>query len=226
MRTTFMVLGTLIFLSCFSALNAQTTCKVLKPEISVTYVGSCKQGLADGMGEAKGEDFYKGEFVKGLPDGKGNYIWKNGAAYQGEWKKGLRDGKGTYTFKSNGKDSTLAGKWKNDKYLGNPNYAPYVVEYRNNIGRISFIRVGDRPYVKYKFSRNGIELNNISDLLMQGSSGSESSTGSFTGFEQVTFPFKGKVSFSAPNSFQAAILTCELRYLINEPGSWIVTIFY
>jgi hypothetical protein len=221
-----MIPGTLIFLTGFSALNAQPTCKVLKPEISATYIGSCMQGLADGEGEAKGEDFYKGEFVKGLPDGTGTYIWKNGATYKGEWKKGLRDGNGIYSYKSNAKDSVLAGKWKNDKYLGNPNNAHYVVEYRNNIGRVSFIRVGDRPYVKYRFSRNGIDSNIISNILMQGSSGSESNSASFTGFEQVNFPFKGRITFNAPNNFQSAILTCELRLVINEPGSWIVTVFF
>ena len=69
-------------------LYGQTSeCKVLKPEISGTYVGSCKQGLASGEGEATGIDFYKGEFVKGLPHGKGTYIWKNGATYTGDWKR-------------------------------------------------------------------------------------------------------------------------------------------
>jgi hypothetical protein len=227
MKRVNMIFGTLILLvACYSAINAQTDCKVLKPEIAGSYVGSCKQGLADGMGEATGEDFYKGEFVKGLPDGEGNYVWKNGATYKGQWKKGFRDGNGTYSFRSSGKDSTLTGKWKNDKYVGNPNSTPYVIEYRNSIGRVSCARVGDRPYVKYKFTRNGGELNSISNLLMQGSSGSESNSTAFTGFEYVTFPFKGKVNFNAPSAFQTSMLTCELRLTISEPGSWVVTIFY
>jgi len=221
-----MVITIIILLGFFSMLNSQTTCKVLKPEISASYAGTCKNGLADGTGEATGEDYYKGDFVKGLPDGKGTYIWKNGATYIGEWEKGLRDGNGTYTSKINGKDSVLVGKWKNDKYLGNPAIAKYTVEYRNSIGRVSFIRVGDRPYVRYKFSRNGSESLNISNLLMQGSSGSENTSASFTGFDEVKFPFKGKVSFFAPSSFMTSTLTCELRFVINEPGSWIVTMFY
>ena len=221
-----MLVGTVILFGFVSMLCAQNTCKVLKPEISVSYTGPCKQGLADGIGEATGDDYYKGDFVKGLPDGKGTYIWKNGATYNGEWKKGLRDGTGTYSFKSEGKDSVLVGKWKNDKYLGNPAVALYAVEYRNSIGRVSFIRVGDRPYVRYKFSRNGAESMGISNLLMQGSSGFESTSASFTGFEEVTFPFKGKVTFNAPNSFMTSMLTCELRFVINTPGSWIVTMFY
>jgi hypothetical protein len=206
--------------------NAQSNCIVLKAEISGSYVGECKKGLANGNGEAKGEDYYKGEFSNGYPDGNGMYIWKDGANYKGEWKKGLRDGNGTYSFIRLGKDSTLVGKWKNDKYIGSANIAQYKIEYRNNIGRVSFMRVGDRPYVKYKFSRNGIESTNISNLLLQGSSGNESLTGIFAGFEQVTFPFKGKISFIAPNALMETTLNCELQFLINEPGSWVVTLFY
>jgi hypothetical protein len=120
----------------------------------------------------------------------------------------------------------LQKREKGDKNIGERALAPYVIEYRNSIGRVSCIKMGNRPYVKYKFSRNGEESNNISDLLMQGSSGSERTGTSFTGFEQVTFPFKGKVTFKAPSSFMTSILTCELRLVINDPGSWIVTIFY
>ena len=209
-----------------SVINAQNDCKVLMPAIGDSYTGSCKQGLADGLGEAFGIDRYKGKFKKGFPNGVGTYIWQSGDTYQGEWKKGRRDGDGKFTFKFKGRDSVLAGVWKEDKYLGERVLAPYVIEYQNGIGRVTCMKVGDRPYVKFKFSRNGEELNNISNLLMQGSSGSESGTVSFTGFEQVTFPFKGKVIFNAPNTFQTATISCELRLIINEPGSWIVTMFY
>jgi hypothetical protein len=209
-----------------SDIFAQSNCRVLMPSISITYDGSCKQGLADGKGEATGTDRYIGDFRKGLPEGEGVYIWHTGERYVGEWKKGLRDGEGVLTFKYLDRDSVLAGIWKEDKYVGEREVAPYVIEYRDGIGRISVFRTGDRPYVRYKFSRNGAESNSISNLLLQGSSGSESMTASFTGFEQVTFPFKGKVVFKAPNNFYTAILNCELRLTINNPGAWVVTIFY
>ncbi len=97
---------------------AQTSCRVLLPSISVSYSGDCRRGLADGTGQATGEDFYKGNFVKGLPEGNGTYIWKNGAKYEGEWEKGMRDGYGIYTHKVQDQDTVLDGQWKDNKYLG------------------------------------------------------------------------------------------------------------
>ena len=207
-------------------ISAQTNCKVLLPGLAGKYTGDCKEGLADGTGEATGEDFYKGEFVKGLPDGEGTYLWKNGATYIGEWKRGLRHGKGRYEFNYQGRDSILAGEWKNDKFIGIKVPPPYIIEYRNGIGRVTCWKVGDRPYVKYKFSRAGGESYSINNLLMQSNSGSERTTTEFTGYEQVEFPFWGKITFTAPNAWYTAMITCELRLTINEPGAWIITISY
>lgn len=204
-----------------SGLFAQDECQVLLPRIAVSYNGPCKKGLADGQGEAIGADHYIGEFRKGYPDGHGTYKWQTGEIYEGEWSRGLRNGDGRYTFKVNGRDSVLVGKWKDDKYIGIPSIPPYVVDYRNGLGRVSFVKSGDRPYVRYVFSRGS-----VNGLLMTGSSGMENLTTSFTGYEQVNFPFKGTLKFSAPNAWMTAMIYCELRFTINEPGAWVVTISY
>ncbi len=220
---TFILTGLLYFGSVFG----QGDCKVLLPALEGTYTGDCKAGLADGTGEAIGEDYYKGEFVKGLPDGVGNYLWKNGSTYTGDWKKGKRHGKGRYESATQEGDSILAGDWRNDKFIGAKTPPPYVVEYRTGIGRVSCMKVGNRPYVKYKFSRLGAEgFSLINNLLMQSGSGSEKIAPDFTGYEQVNFPFWGRMTFNAPNAFYTASINCELRITINEPGAWIVTISF
>jgi hypothetical protein len=226
MKRTILFTGLLTAFLFAGDLSAQTTCQVLLPGLKGTYTGDCKAGLADGSGEAIGVDFYKGEFVKGLPEGEGTYLWSNGAVYIGEWKNGLRHGNGKYEFKYHDKDSVLMGEWKNDKFLGKKTPPPYLIEYRTGIGRVSCFKVGDRPYVKYKFSRAGGESYSINNLFMQSSSGSERTNSDFTGYEQVEFPFWGKITFTAPNAWYTATISCELRLTINEPGAWIVTISY
>jgi len=208
------------------SLSAQTVCKVLIPGLEGIYSGDCKSGLADGTGEALGEDYYKGEFVKGYPEGEGIYLWKSGAKYSGEWKKGMRNGKGRYEYTDKEKDLVQEGEWKNDNFIGTKVPQPYVIEYLSGIGRVTCIRVGDRPYVKYRFSRTGAETSLLDGLLMQSSSGSEKSSPEFTGYEQVEFPFWGKLTFTAPNAWYSAMIDCELRLTINQSGSWIVTISY
>jgi hypothetical protein len=228
MRKTLLFTIMLTLPSCLAVLFSQTNCKVLIPSISDSYTGSCKQGLADGKGEAYGVDQYIGDFKKGLPNGKGTYIWQTGSRYEGSWKNGMRDGDGKYTFKNDGRDSVLSGIWKEDKYVGIKAVAPYVVQYLSGISRVSCIRAGEVPYVKYKFSRSGgkAEENDIQNLTFQGSTGQESVQTDFVGFEQVTFPFEGKVRFEAPNTLNTTTVNCELRLLINQPGSWTVTIYF
>jgi len=213
--------GILIMTLFISVMFGQDECYVLLSRIGVTYTGSCKKGLADGQGEAIGIDHYKGEFKKGYPDGQGTYKWQTGETYVGEWTKGLRNGQGKYTFKYRDRDSTLAGRWKDDKYIGVEALPPYIIEYKNGIGRISCMRVGDRPYVRFAFSRSG-----ISGLLMQASSGSETMTDSFIGYEQAEFPFKSIIKFSAPNAWMTAMIYCELRLTINQPGAWMITMSF
>lgn len=229
MKKLLLLMTILIVPISIGSIYAQTTCKVLLPRIGDSYTGECKQGLADGAGEAFGVDQYKGEFRKGLPEGIGTYIWQTGDKYEGSWKRGLRDGDGTFTFQYMGRDSVLAGAWKADKFIGKKDLPAYVIQYRSNIGRVSVLKMGDHlNYVRIKFSsgRDEGSMYNVSALTLQGSSGTESLTGNFNGFESVSFPFEGKARFTVPSQFNTASLNCELRFVINEPGAWTVTIFY
>ena len=130
-----------------ATLSAQDSgCKVLMESISGTYIGDCKKGLADGHGKAQGTDSYEGQFRKGLPNGTGTYIWSTGETYTGQWKKGIREGQGKYVFNSLGRDSVLTGYWKDNKYVGEKPLDPYVIEYRNSIGRVSCMNIPSKPY--------------------------------------------------------------------------------
>lgn len=113
------ILLIIVTFTIIEQLNAQSEpCQVLQKEISGTYTGECKNGLANGEGASIGEDRYTGTFKNGLPDGKGKYVFSNGDIYQGYWKDGHKDGKGKFTFRINGEKQVLVGYWKNDEYVG------------------------------------------------------------------------------------------------------------
>jgi hypothetical protein len=132
-------------LLCAGVAAAQPACKVLDPELQGAYVGGCKDGLAEGYGEARGDAQYRGEFKAGRPHGKGEKIWPGGDRYEGDFVEGRKHGTGMYVW---GRRSPWAGQrytggyandqrhgygvyewpggeryagpWENDRYMGAP----------------------------------------------------------------------------------------------------------
>lgn len=222
-----MLAATALFTLLPLILCAQEECRVLMPAIAGKYTGECKKGLAEGHGSATGTDSYSGNFKKGLPDGEGTYIWASGSVYTGHWKAGMKEGHGTFRFRINERDSVQTGYWKEDSFQGEKAIAPYAVTYRTGVTRTTFAKQSTpESFVSFKFSRTGSTAFNIEGLLLQGSSGNESVTTAFTGFTETIYPFTGKVQFRAPNLLNTVINNYELRFTINEPGSWTVTIYY
>lgn len=91
--------------TCLDALlgdKSQKSCEVMDPNIGETYVGGCKNGRAEGYGEAKGRDVYRGTFLEGNQHGHGVYMWGSSTQlrnyrYEGEYQHGEVTGQGKYT---------------------------------------------------------------------------------------------------------------------------------
>lgn len=47
-------------------------------------------------------DYYKGEFINGLPEGYGEYLWKDLSSYKGDFKQGQRSGYGVWKVNDHG----------------------------------------------------------------------------------------------------------------------------
>lgn len=95
---------------------------MLDPELQSSYAGSCKDGLADGYGEASGLAQYQGGFRAGRKYGKGTKTWPSGDRYVGDFVNDRKQGEGTYTW---GPRSAWAG----EKYSGS-----YLDDRRNGFG--------------------------------------------------------------------------------------------
>ena len=149
-----------IFLVSLNAYSQKSDCKVNIPEISESYTGDCRKGLAHGQGIASGIDQYEGRFVKGLPDGKGTYTWAQGNYYEGEWKKGLKEGYGKMVYG----DSVVTGYWKKDQYQGEKLIAPYKITQSMNVSRATIKKsAGSVSGVRIKIMQGGIENTVIED---------------------------------------------------------------
>lgn len=158
---TYIFLMSLTFLFPWPA-SGQGPCKVLLPAISANYEGSCKKGLAEGTGTAKGTDEYTGSFKKGLPDGNGKYTWKSGNIYDGGWLKGAMNGKGTFYYKRPGKkDSVVTGIWENNTLQSKESF----------IVHLKSAHVTEVDVKRRKSSNNNVNIN-----LTNSNSGSTYST--------------------------------------------------
>ena len=101
------------------------TCKVLDPELQGSYVGPCKDGLAEGAGHAQGAAEYRGEFRAGKKHGQGVKTWPSGDRYEGEFAEDRREGRGKYTWGH--------GPWTGESYEGD-----YRADQRHGEGTYRF----------------------------------------------------------------------------------------
>lgn len=207
-------------------LLSQEKCEVLHPALSVEYNGECKNGLADGHGEATGVDHYTGSFKKGLPHGEGTYEWATGERYEGFWKKGKRQGQGTYYFfTKSGKDTLITGKWIQDEYVEDQSKdLTYKVEYRMNVIRTSIIPQGEGDEIRIRIFSKGIEYR-PEDLSLIGDSGNTRQDAGNKVFEDVKFPFEGKVTFSGTSALGSIPVDCQLRFVVYKPGRYDLYIY-
>ncbi len=100
--------------------SGQTECRVLDPELAGTYQGGCKDGLAEGYGEARGAAEYRGGFGAGRKHGKGVKVWPAGDRYEGEFVEDRKEGMGKYTWSPRGPAAgeRYSGAYLNDRRHG------------------------------------------------------------------------------------------------------------
>ena len=213
----------LSFQSLIAGQDSQV-CKVMSSSLSGEYKGGCKKGLADGIGVAAGTDRYSGSFKKGYPHGKGVYYYSSGAIYDGNFSKGKRHGQGKLTFQNEGEWITEEGLWENDNYIGKKTEPLYEITLKQNISRYTIMKTTDpRNMVMVKIIRNGT-LIYPDNLLLSGTTGSTIQERSFTGFEQLQFPFSGSIKYSLLAPFNNSYIDYEFHFTIREPGSWEITL--
>jgi hypothetical protein len=170
-------------------------------------------------------DNYEGSFRRGLPHGEGIYTWQNGDEYIGSWRKGLRHGMGKFTFAVN--DSVLLGQWRRDEFFKavdtTERVVPYQIYLQRNLTRVRFVRTGDGNKVLFNIA-DAAGNRPISALTHFGSSGFIINYSRHFGYENVEFPFEGKISFMAPSRTGMVVYNIDLLFVINEPGMWEITL--
>jgi len=206
----------------FSQQN-DSNCRVLLKEISGSYHGGCKDGLADGKGTASGEDSYTGTFKNGLPEGKGVYKYKNGNMFFGYWKNGLKNGKGEFKNLIDGKATIVKGYWKDGDYVG---ITEPDEEYRiTNLTAIENYKIknekGDRDFIEISFEK--VNKKYIPrDLEVTISSGYKIEQNFKVIIQDYIFPVNCDMHFTIPTT--GGTRQCNFGFTIYKPGKFEVFI--
>jgi hypothetical protein len=217
MKTQF-ILTLLIFPLCFLHCQDNGDCKVLVPSLNGAYQGGCKEGLAQGKGTASGTDAYTGVFRKGYPNGKGTYTWASGNTYKGDWIMGKREGNGVFTGRLDGKDTVMAGIWRDDRFIGAKPSPPKIIM-KYNVVSTTFTRTGEGNKIAISFYQNGI-VNYLESLSIVTNNGSEVKSGNIANYFDIRYPFHCKINYQSWNSLRTQLFDCVLEFEINQPGSW------
>lgn len=211
----------------FSSLQVYTqtepSCKVLMPEISGTYKGGCKDGLADGKGSAKGQDSYSGYFKNGLPDGTGKYTYENGNVFSGSWSNGVKDGPGEFIYFLNGTKYFQKGFWKNGDYVGKTDPdLNYRIKSISGIEdcTINKLELNDEK-IKLSFVNMGVKFS-PHNLRVTSTTGQVNQEGKTLIVFNYNYPVICDVQFTIPSS--GGDKTCILSFEILKPGNYDVIV--
>jgi hypothetical protein len=215
----FFLFAILVF--CNDVIAQQSECKVIPANISGTYTGGCKNGLANGKGIARGIDTYEGRFKNGIPDGNGTYTWATGKYFEGHWKNGMKEGAGKMVYR----DSTVSGFWKDDKYLGKTTTSPFIIKFSLSVPRYTITKSDAVDnVVRIKIMMNGDD-NFIEDFSMGYSSGEEYRINNIYSIRNPSFPLDVKVTYTSWNQIHTGTHAVIFEFTINDQGAWDVTLF-
>ena len=224
----------------YSSVYAQqgdTSCKVTLPELTGIYTGDCKNGLANGKGDAKGLYHYTGSFKNGMPNGAGAYYYSDSVYYSGNFQDGIKEGKGEmhYVRKAT-TDSIVKGYWSGGEFTGKK-YVTYNfttteqfdltdITASNGGGNTVTIEIGTTSG-----SPNGeptgsggvvLKLNNIispTGCILKTVSRYESSFKSYVTLELVGFPCKLFGTLSDSQTFELELVKAanwKVRFFRNK----------
>ena len=214
-----------------------SACKVRTTDLAGSYTGDCKNGLANGKGDAKGLHHYVGSFKDGMPNGAGIYYYSESEYYNGNFQDGIKEGKGEMHYiRKPMEDSIVKGFWSGDEFKGSK-YTTYnfstteqfdlteitpsktsgntiTIEIGTNTGSPSGAQAGSANFV--------LMLSNIvspTGCILKTRSKYESAFKSYVTLELVGFPCKLFGTLSDSQTFELELYKAanwKVRFFRNK----------
>ncbi|WP_242927635.1 hypothetical protein [Pontibacter vulgaris] len=104
------------------------------------------------------------------------------------------------------------------------NKSTRVVMKRDVQGASLARRSEEGSHVEIEVINSGQPIRNLDDLQLLGSSGTPVSSNNFLGFDNIILPFEGNIRFKAANKLGTVVYDREVRFVVNDPGRWVLRI--
>ncbi|WP_162425662.1 hypothetical protein [Pontibacter pudoricolor] len=96
---------------------------------------------------------------------------------------------------------------------------------KRNVQRVMLTKKGEEGnHVEVVVMDGGMPVRNLEDLQMIGSSGSSTALSNFQGFDNYSLPFEGYIKYRSVNKMGSVVYDREVRFVMNEPGKWVLRI--
>jgi len=114
-----LIFSNMLTYSVIYAQQDSSSCKVITKGLAGRYTGGCKNGLANGNGDATGAYHYVGAFKDGMVNGTGIYYYSENEYYDGNFQDGIKEGKGEMHYiRKSIPDSIVKGYWSGGEFRG------------------------------------------------------------------------------------------------------------
>jgi hypothetical protein len=96
---------------------------------------------------------------------------------------------------------------------------------KRNVQRVMLTKKGQEGnHIEVVVMDGGMPVRNLEDLQMLGSSGSNTALSNFQGFDNYSLPFEGYIKYRSVNKMGSVVYDREVRFVVNEPGKWVLRI--
>jgi hypothetical protein len=122
-------------------------------------------------------------------------------------------------------DSTVAGYWREDIYIGKKLIVPYEIITSRSVDRYSINKSAGTPNeVEIRITQGGADNTTISSPSISYDSGTEYRMGNVFGIRNINYPVTLKVIYSTWTQLHTVQYEVTFEFRINEPGLWKVII--
>lgn len=129
------------------------------------------------------------------------------------------------TYPIAGGDSVVSGIWKDDVYMGEVPVPQYQIERSRSVLRSSIRQVNEMGSgIRLRIYLGGKTNSELEDFSMASDSGEQYQAGELTGIQNAIVPYSVSIKYRTWDQLHTQQHDVVFDFIINEPGTFDVTL--